>query len=943
MNRLAKKENRIGNYFMLLLLLLYGVMTQAQQFGGNPPSVKWKQMDTDTARVIFPVGMDSTANRLASVVHYLAASQTFSTSTSVKKISIILQTQTVIPNGYVALGPWKSEFFMTAEMNSMQGSVPWPDQLALHEYRHVQQISHFNHGLSRFMKVISGEQGYDLAINASVPNWFYEGDAVYAETVFSNQGRGRLPYFMNAYPSLWRAGKNYSWMKLRNGSLKDYVPNHYYLGYLLVQYGREQYGADFWPEVTKDASSFKSMIYPFQSAIRRKTGKRYKTFTSEALQSWQQRTTTIQKKEEAFLFPVNQKVVTHYQFPYLLTGDSILYLKISYRQRPAFYIKDKKGEHRLRFRDISVDEQFSYRNGKIVYAAYESDPRWGWKDYSVIRVLDVETGQQRTLSPKTKYFSPDISDDGSKITVVQAEESGNTALLVLDALDGTVLHSIRAAEVLVFSDPKFTEEGKIVAAARFTDGRMSLVMADPATGTFHRLTPPSYHVVGYPCVSNSSVYFTASYHGNDDVYMLRLSDKKIFRVSDGPQGRYFVHTAHRQLIWSAFTAEGYQLQQSGLDLAAAAEMDSALLTRLPAPYGINPQPVSGDILLTDVPVRKFATQPYKKGTRLFNFHSWRPYYSDPYFTYSLYGENVLNTLQTELYYLYNQNEQTSAAGFSGTYGAWFPWMSAGTEYTFNRTATMGNKVRRWNQLDTRAGLTVPLNYAAGRSYRSLNLGSFYVLRNEWNQGFFKDSLGNTSLSYLLHTFSWTQQVPKAAQDIYPRFAYSISFNHRHAISRVSGYQFIGSTICYVPGIVPTHHFSLSGSFQQRDTLSQVIFSDRFAYARGYTGKYFSRMWRVSANYHLPLAYPDFGFANILYLLRIRAAGFFDYTKVYSRDKRQTRMQRCTGAELFFDTKWWNQYPLSFGCRLSFLMDPDQYDGRKGTRFEIILPVSIIPR
>ena len=103
------------------------------------------------------------------------------------------------------------------------------------------------------------------------------------------------------------------------------------------------------------------------------------------------------------------------------------------------------------------------------------------------------------------------------------------------------------------------------------------------------------------------------------------------------------------------------------------------------------------------------------------------------------------------------------------------------------------------------------------------------------------------------------------------------------------------------------------------------------------------MWRLSANYHLPLIYPDWGFGNILYLQRIRLNAFYDYSKVYSKDKTQFRDQRSAGGELFVDTKWWNQYPLSFGFRVSYLMDPDQFDGRKGTRFELVLPVNILPR
>ncbi|MEI9911446.1 MAG: hypothetical protein WDO71_18410 [Bacteroidota bacterium] len=105
-----------------------------------------------------------------------------------------------------------------------------------------------------------------------MPDWFYEGDAVYNETILSKQGRGRLPLFLNAFPSLWQADKKYSWMKLRNGSLKDYVPNHYYLGYLLVNYGREKYGLDFWSKVTKDAAAFKGLFYPFQNAVKKYAG-----------------------------------------------------------------------------------------------------------------------------------------------------------------------------------------------------------------------------------------------------------------------------------------------------------------------------------------------------------------------------------------------------------------------------------------------------------------------------------------------------------------------------------------------------------------------------------------------------------------------------------------------------------------------------------------------
>ncbi|HEX4878116.1 MAG TPA: hypothetical protein VFV31_15710 [Chitinophagaceae bacterium] len=931
-------------FFLLLTLLFVSGFCFSQQFGGNPPSLKWKQVNTDSVRVIFPAGMDSQAFRVASVVHYLAKEKPYSLGNRLKKVNIVLQNQTTIANGYVQMGPFRSEFFLTPDpVNFSQGSISWTDQLALHEYRHVQQFNNFHNGLSKLMKSLFGEDGYTLAINASIPDWFYEGDAVYQETVLSRQGRGRLPLFMNTYPSLWQADKKYSWMKLRNGSLKDYVPNHYNLGFLLVNYGYEKYGNDFWQKVTRDASAFKGLFYPFQAAVKKYSGVDYKTFVSQAFNFYRENTKPASVQIQDYLLPVNQHYVTNYYFPYNTGSDSLIYLKSSYRQRPVFYLRDKSGEHRLRARDISIDEQYSYRNGKIVYASYESDPRWGWKDYSVIKLLDVKTGQQSALTKKSKYFTPDISQDGTKVAAVQNNFDGRSELHIVSVPDGKLIQKIHSSEILVFTDPKFIDDNTLLTAVRLRDGKMCLAKAEIATGNIVRLTPPSFNVAGYPSVYNGTVYFTANYGGNDDVFALRLNDKKIFRLSNGPLGNYFVNATEGKLTWSSFTADGYQLKQTSEKDIQWQEVGESVTESLKAPFAVSTSDNAGDILQNKVPERIFPVSDYRKSTRLLNFHSWRPYYSDPIFTFSLYGENVLNTLQSELYYLYNENEKTSATGLSLIYGALFPYINFGTEYTFDRSDIIGNKIRYWDQLDTRVGLSIPLNYASGQTFKSFNLSSNYVLRNEFNKGFFKDSIGNNSFSYLLHTISWSQQIQRAAQHIFPRFAYSLSANHRHAITSVTGYQFIANAALYTPGLLTNHNLVLTGSFQQRDTLSQVVFANRFGYSRGYEGRYFSRMWRLSANYHFPIWHPDWGFGNILYLQRIRANAFYDFTKVYSRDKTQTRDQRSAGGEIFIDTKWWNQYPLTFGIRISRLLDRDQFDGFKGTVFEFVLPVSIIPR
>ena len=50
--------------------------------------------------------------------------------------------------------------------------------------------------------------------------------------------------------------------------------------------------------------------------------------------------------------------------------------------------------------------------------------------------------------------------------------------------------------------------------------------------------------------------------------------------------------------------------------------------------------------------------------------------------------------------------------------------------------------------------------------------------------------------------------------------------------------------------------------------------------------------------------------------------------------------RSAGAEITFDTKWWNEGDASIGIRYSRLLDDDLFGGTGRNRWEIILPVNI---
>src|SRR6476660_7141066 len=125
-------------YWIILLLLLVHCGGFAQVFGGNPPSLQWKQVNTPLARIIFPAGLDSTGQRITNIIAFISGPTLNTIGGKSKKINLVLQNQTTVSNAYVGLGPFRSEFLTTPFQNSFElGSLPWHEQLAIHEFRHV--------------------------------------------------------------------------------------------------------------------------------------------------------------------------------------------------------------------------------------------------------------------------------------------------------------------------------------------------------------------------------------------------------------------------------------------------------------------------------------------------------------------------------------------------------------------------------------------------------------------------------------------------------------------------------------------------------------------------------------------------------------------------------------------------------------------------------------
>ena len=909
--------------------------TKGQQFGGNNSAIKWKQINTGPVRVIFPKGEDSTAARITDIINYLDTTTLKSIGTKRKKINLILQDRTTISNAYVGLGPFRSEFFLTPVQNSFeQGSIPWPDQLASHEFRHVQQYNNFNVGFSKVLRSVFGEEGQALANDASIPNWFFEGDAVFNETNVSKQGRGRLPYFFKDYRSLWEANANYTWMKLRNGSLKDFIPDHYALGYLLVAYGYQHYGEDFWRKVTQDAASFRGITYPFQKAIEKYSGIPFYRFRSSAIDYFKKQFDSSVKRKNNL---DSRSKFTNEDYPVLLNDSTSIYVRSSFSKTPEFVLRTNNEIKKIRKKDISIDNYFTYKNGRIVYAAYQPDTRWGYQDYSDIKVINIYNGIQKRITRRGKFFSPDINYDGDKIISVKVMQGGKNDLCILDGNDGHILQELTNKQNYFYTYPKFLNDSVIISAIRNSEGKMALSLFNIKSENEVLLTPLSFNVVGFPVIKNDTVYFSSSLGMNDELMALTLQDRKLFRSN--LLGAYHPSISANKLAWSTYTNKGFKIHGTEIDKIKWSQISNEDYINATSDFGITVLNAKNKFL-DKIPSHNYNVSNYKRNTRLFNFHSIEPEFSDPVYTFNIIGENLLNSLQSKLSFAYDRNENYKKTALSLIYAGMYPVLSGGVSYTLDRSAILQNKLIHWNESEVFGGINLPLNLSTGRSYTFANFGSQYV----FNQSNFQEGVKprKISYSYLYHFLNISSQVQQAKQNIYPSFGQSLNVRYQHTLTNFSGQQFLMNGYVYLPGIGKNHSFVINGAFLVKDTLRQINFSSGFPFSRGYSAFNFHQMFKYGINYHLPLFYPDAGFGNIVYLLRIRSNCFYDDTHVVDYNSNHLKVEgsfRSYGTEIFFDTKWWNQAPISLGIRYSHLMDRDIYNSNQN-RWELILPINI---
>ena len=913
------------NVFLLLFVLftLSNIHAQYYATGQDPSSIKWKQINTKYFRIIFPESNYFNAQKLANLLDTTFKASLFDISSRTVKTDIILHTNSIISNAMVAWAPRRAEFFNTPPQDGY--AQEWYKQLAVHELRHIAQISKLNTGFGKVVSTIFGQQGTIAAFGLFIPNWFIEGDAVANETAMSKSGRGRSPLFEAGLRAQLIEKGYYVYDKAYFGSYKDYTPNVYELGYQIVAHNKVKYGAMVWEKPLDFAANKPYAIFPFTIGLKKNTGSGknnlYKETMFDLYDSWKKDFDSLQYSEYELLTPTS-KHYTSYHFPQTLSDGSIVSVKTSMDHRTRI-VKIENNKETFLFNPGSIiATSLSATDSLVVWNEYQPDPRWENRNYSVIKIGVLKTGEIKQFTKKSKLFAPALSSDNRKILATQTDIYGNNSVIVLATAHGEQLFSF-GCDTLFFQTPRWHPNKHDLATVVVGEQGKSIMIINTLTGENRFLLPFSFDDIAISDVTEKEVIFSAPYSGINNIYAINIENAEIRQLSSSKFGATDAIIDNKnRLIYSDYDANGFHLASLSVD-----KQLRKILNNIPDSHSQLAENLSKMSLFSIDGLSNhkeiFPVKSYSKWGHLVNIHSWAPVFIDA-FNYeggigaSIMSQNALSTMTAQLGYKYDLNEQTGKTVFNLEYAGWYPVIDAGFSSGLRRDQTTHEGTLynlKWQETEVTAGFKIPLNFTHDEWIRGMQprFGYAYILKQmdpSVGLDFAHDRSQSLTYDYFLYN-----QSRMSLRDLMPRWGQSLQLVFRHTpFDNTPSNQAMVSAAFNFPGIF-NHHALKVMLAKQWYSEGDYPFQSLIKPARGYTDMFANATFAIKSDYVFPVFYPDLDLPTIFYLKRIRAGLFYDF--VYYEGMVPNTLYNSAGMEIYSDWNFFNwPAPINLGFRLS---------------------------
>ncbi|MEZ5071482.1 MAG: hypothetical protein R2751_11065 [Bacteroidales bacterium] len=936
-------------FLILLLFLSPSLKGQFYAYGQDGGNLKWSQFRTPHYQVIFPRELDSVAEAFARRLEYYYPHLGQPLDHAHSFMPVVIHNESSFSNGVFVWAPKRLEIFTNPDPNGYHQD--WLTQLALHEGRHAVQIDKLNQGITKRLSVLGGQQVAG-AMAGFLPYWYLEGDAVDAETRLSPSGRGRQPSFEMGLKAQLLAGDGlYSYSKATLGSYKDYVPNHYELGYLMVRHGRRTYGDAFWTDFQTYAARKPYLVVPTHFSMKQYGIRSRNQFYREALESyrshWEETASRRTLTGEENWTPKTEKEFTSYTFPHLVSDSLALAYKRSLGGIPELvYIGRDGREERIHRPGYLSSGRISQSGSSVVWDEFVPDARWSNRNYSVLKLLDLPSGRVRSLGHKTRLYSPALSRDGTRIVAVEQGVDQKFHLVVLD-LEGKVLSRAGFPGGNFLQHPAWMDGDSALVVFVSGPAGKDLYACEPGSGRWRPLFSAGFDDVSYPVVSGTRVFFNGAFDGIDNIYCHDTATGKTSQLSSTRFGAFqpAVSPDGQTLAFARYGPRGFDLVS--LPLADARDhreqVDYASTPEEQRVFEHAPDMDPGSDTL-DLDIR-----PYRKIPNLVHVHSWLPLYFDylnPDLSLtaghlpvdpgvSLVSQNLLSTAISQAGYAYRGGYHTVHSGiqFRGRYPVTNLYVDVGGEPNVLLLAEGDSTVSSPANLRFTGQVYVPLRLNTGKYLSLVQPRIDYTFRRDVQYDEATDGY-RVGGHYLHYSLVATSYLRMGSRDLLPRLGITANAGYYHAPgSLVYGSVTYATTSVYLPGLLKHHSLKLSHRIQTQSVpdMTRPAFLNLIAQPRGRTGLFAAELRGVSADYVFPVFCPDWELGPLLYIKRLRAGVWAERMagqNVVIREPHphyEDRTYRSVGFDLNLDFHLLRiSFPISSGARFIYLPDEDTW-------------------
>ncbi|MDR2969653.1 MAG: hypothetical protein LBV32_08635 [Tannerellaceae bacterium] len=938
------KRKYILTLFVSLFSALSLLQAQFVDYGADPSRYTWKYIDLPHYKLIFPQGTDSMAYRYALYLENIYPHIQQSIRMPRKKVfPVVLHPGSMQSNGMVAWAPRRME--LITNPSARIDAQSWDKHLTLHESRHVVQMGKLMSGFVNPLYYLIGEQAAGIS-SFFAARWFFEGDAVGAETAMSNSGRGRLPEFNMAYRTQMLSGKFFSFDKWYMGSYRDYTGDYYALGYDLTSFAKYKYGSDIWDRITTRYISRFLHLPPFPKAIKHHTGRNVSGLFDDTFEFLRDEWTAL---DSGHIVPdyVSQtpRQYTSYRYPQAIDDTTFIAVKSSLHEINSLVMFINGKEKHLAWLG-NINSRLNLHNGRVYWTENVSGIRWTHENYSEIKQYDLATGKIKTLTSGQRYLSPAVRPDGELLAVSRPTFKGENQIVLIDRANGTEQNRFALPQNAFAKELTFADDGRLIAIAVDSRG-LSLQQLNIATGEWKELLAPVSVNISSPVWYDGRLYFESGLNGTNNIYGMDIQNGKIRKVTSARFGAFHPAFSGNRLFFSDYQAKGYRIASVVPGEDETEEVDMNMPYRFSLAEAIARQEDFNVDTIVPEPVA-FEPKPYRKGSHLFNVHSWAPFFYDVSTIMSasatdflsivkpgvtLISQNALNTAITQAAWYYDNGNHHGRLSF--TYTGWFPVIGLKMDYG-GETADMawitgkdGKDIAQLRQSDRKlfeaeAQIYLPVNLTKDHYIQGFQPAVTYYLTNNRYQQY--ESREYRNFQYLLSELRFYRYRRMAVRDILPRWGYQINLQYLNSPFNSENYGslYAARLTTYLPGLIRNHSLMLRFGYQYQSLDDKILYLPQriMDTPRGYDYIYQTRQHlALKADYAFTIACPDRNLGSLFYLRRIRTNLFYDQTRNQAKKDAGWTTQSSAGLDLIFDCNVIRMsYPLSTGIRLTQPID-----------------------